>query len=166
MAEIIRRFEPLTRRLSRKLTGCYELQQDLANSARFALTRAVRRHNPAIPGFAAYAVRFMNGAVLRTWKQPRSGTPMIEVVLTDFDAPESELLTQSCAPQGDFGPWGGGSVEAAVQGLGRDQQILLHARYVDDASLQAMARRRGTTVSAVSQRLSTAHRAVARGLAA
>lgn len=166
MAEIIRRFEPLTKKLSREWTASYELQQDLANSARFALTRAVRRHNPAVPGFPAYAKRYMHGAVRRTSKQLRSlGTRDVEVNLVDFADAASETVFRPTWSTSDVGEWGGGEIEQALSSISADQLELLHDRYVEDADLQTIARRRATSVSAVSQRLTTVQRGLRQTLA-
>ena len=54
----------------------------------------------------------------------------------------------------------------AIAALSPTQRELLLRRYVNDLSLADIGARTGTTVSAVRQRLDTAHRAVARQLVA
>src|SRR5690242_14594041 len=68
MGEIIRRFDRLARRIARSRTSCPTLQDDVANVARVALVRAVRRHDGRI-GFARYAHMFMRGAAGRELKR-------------------------------------------------------------------------------------------------
>lgn len=167
MNEIVRRFDRLAIKIAYGLTGDVHLQQELGNTARAALVRAVRRHDLAQVGFPAYAERFMRGAALRAWKRSRSmGNASIDVIVVDFTDPEAERLIARVVDIDPLGAWGGGTTERAIAGLTPDQQDLLAQRYLEDASLNTIAERSGTSVSAVSQRLDTAHRTLARVLAA
>ncbi len=167
MIEIIRRFDRLAVRLARILTADPDLQQDLANNARFALTRAVRRHNPAVAGFPAYAKTFMRWAARRTLQQHSSmGTTDVDVVVVDLDNPAFEPFVAAPRVGESIDGWGDCDVAAAVGSLPVAQRDLLEQRYIEDAALKEIAGRSETTVSAVGQRLKTAQRAVARVLAA
>lgn len=167
MNEIIRRFEPLTRRLSYGLTTSFRhLQDDVANAARSALVRAVRRHDNARLGFAGYAKRFMSGAALRELKrwQPRTGAPVLLSVDDQADEPSVENF-QDAVIDG-IAPWGDGVVAATMAALSPEQGQIAKLRYVDDKPLDELAALTGTTPSAVSQRLGTIHRTVDRAFAA
>src|SRR5262249_49333105 len=150
--------EPVARRAARSLTDQIWLHDDLANAARLGLVRAIRRHDPATPGFAAYAAHFMTGAARRELSRWLSRSPAN--CLEDGDAGETEgsayadLLDR-------LSPWGDGKVAGAVGALRPDQQRIVHLRYVEDATLADIARESGTSVPAVSQRLATIHRKVA-----
>ncbi|MDX6452578.1 MAG: hypothetical protein QOH16_2627 [Gaiellaceae bacterium] len=166
MNEIVRRFEPLARRASRTITSRASLFDDLANAARFGLVRAVRRHDPSVPGFASYAARFMTGAARRElsgWIRPfddeswENDGNMLETVGGAAD--ESEIVDR-------LAPWGEGAVAEVVGALTSEQRRIVGQRYVHDASLAEIAATTGTSVPAVSQRLSTIHRKVELALAA
>jgi RNA polymerase sigma factor (sigma-70 family) len=162
MNEIIRRFERLAQRLARSLTSSLDLRDDLANAARVGLVRAVRRHDQHRPGFPAYAETYMRGAALReyhSWIMPEvpSGDDLPSV-----EAPES--VHDQVADR--LAPWGAGEVATAIGTLKPAQRRIVEARYISDAPLSSIAQATGTTVSAVSQRLSTVHRAVETALAA
>ena len=169
MGEIVRRFDRLAVKVASRLTGDSLLRDELANSARVALMAAVRRHDTSRPGFPAYARTFMRGAALRAWKRSRSwgrGGTDITMTVTDFSDPTTEPLVPRVHPVEEAYPWGEGSTATAIAALGATQRELLFRRYVDDLSLADIGARTGTTVSAVRQRLDTAHRAVTRQLVA
>ena len=65
MNEIVRRFEGLAQKIARSLTADEFLQGDLANEARIALVKAVRRHDSSQPTFPAFARLYMRGAAIR-----------------------------------------------------------------------------------------------------
>lgn len=165
MNEIIRRFQPLARRLARQTTKSEHLHDDLMNAARIALVKAVRRHNPQQVGFPAFAETYMRGAARREyqrWLPPvtendgNSGSPFEP--LMDEEDPADIVIYR-------FAPWGDAAVAAAMDKLSPAQQRITHLRYVEDASLERIAGESGTTSSAVSQRLSTIHRALAVAIA-
>ena len=172
MHEMVRRFNPLAQRIARSLTACTELREDLANAARTALPRAVRRHELERPGFPSYAEKFMRGAAIRElqrWTDTADasvcGAPVTLVALEDMTTCEEEKL----AVTPDFGSgsvWGDGDVDRAVSNLSPSASQLLYRRHVEDATLRDLAAASGTSQSAVSQRLGTIHRAVARLIAA
>lgn len=168
MNEVIRRFEPLAKQLSRSLTEDPYLRDDLANAARMALVRAVRRHDLERAGFPAYAKQFMRGAVIREYRSWI--TPSVEITLDDelthTTRGEADVYETESDVLNRLAPWGDGALADAVQGLAADQRLLAERRYVDDEDLSTIAAATGTTVSAVSQRLSTIHRRLELALAA
>ncbi|MDA8071763.1 MAG: sigma-70 family RNA polymerase sigma factor [Actinomycetota bacterium] len=169
MREIVRRFDLLAVKIASGMTADPYLRDELANSARVGLIAAVRRHDTSRAGFPAYARRFMRGAALRAWKRSRSwgrGGSDITVTVTDFTDPTSEPLVPRVNPLAEDSPWGDSSTATAIAALSPTQQKLLFCRYADDRSLAEIGAQTGTTVSAVRQRLDTAHRAVARQLVA
>ena len=165
MEEIVRRFDGLAVKIAAGMSGDPYLRDELANSARLAVVSAVRSHDIARAGFPAYAQKFMHGTALRAWKRSQSwgrGGGNITVTVTDFTDPQSEAILPSTYLKEGDSPWGDGSTATAVAAVSHTQQELLHHRYVEDLSLANIGLRSGTTVSAVRQRLETAHRAVAR----
>jgi len=64
---------------------------------------------------------------------------------------ESEVLTK-------LEPWGGGVVADLMITLSPSQRRIAELRYSEDAELATIAAETGTSVPAVSQRLSTMHR--------
>jgi RNA polymerase sigma factor (sigma-70 family) len=163
MNEVIRRFEPLARRLSYGLARNH-LQDDVANAARLGLVRAVRRHDNTHPGFAAYARRYMTGAALRELKRWQAEQAIAAERLDESEAFAIGYSQQSVMDR--LAPWGEGSVATSIDKLSLTQQRIATLRYVHDAPLEIIARATGTSVSAVSQRLATIHRRVSLGLAA
>ena len=165
MDQIIRRFEGLTQRLARSMTRSPDLRDDLANAARVRLVRAVRRHDPCRPGFPAYAEKYMRGAVLREyqrWVVPDlPAADLVEEIAPGAEAPsiEDQIVNH-------LAPWGDGPVAGAIAALTQDQRVIAPSRYLDDAPLAHISAATGTTVSAVSQRLATIHRAVEIAIAA
>lgn len=162
MNEIVRRFDPLARRISRRLTSSPPLREDIENAARLALVRAVRRHDPSAFGFPAYAKLFMRGAARREherWLPPKmvDGTRVDVVTKGDVSAPSNTVRT-GCAPEADMHGWGDGRIAQVAALLPASQRELLRRRYIDDADLLQIAQETGTSVSAVSQRLGTVHR--------
>jgi RNA polymerase sigma factor (sigma-70 family) len=165
MHEIICRFEPLTLRLVGGVQSADRfLRDDLANASRVGLVTAVRRHNGG-EGFGNFAKLHMRGAVLREygrWISPET---------IDGEAVERELASVACDNEADaildaMAPWGCGAVAEVVDQLDPMQRLLLELRYIDDAPVWAVAEITGTSGSAVSQRLATLHRKVARAVAA
>lgn len=161
MNEIVRRFEPLTRRLARGMTASRrDLYDDVANACRVALVRAVRRHDLGRAGFPAYAERYMRGAGLRElaeWRRDDDKN-MGGVSLDDREAPLAPDFAGAVADE--LAPWGDGVVAAVVRDLSPAQQTIVTLRYVYDAPLEAISGASGTSVSAVSQRLRTIHRVI------
>lgn len=159
MNEIIRKFEPFTRGLARGMTiSEKDLYDDVANACRFGLVRAVRRHDTSRAGFPAYAERFMRGAGLRRVKQLHR--------LTSVEECEDPVESFEEATIDRLAPWGDGPVAQAVRKLSPPQQRIATLRYVHDAPLELIASASGTSVSAVSQRLSTIHRKIELAFAA
>lgn len=174
MNEIVRRFERLTQRISRSLTRDEFLRDDLANEARIALVKAVRRHDLSEPRFAGLAETYMLGAALRERKKWMLGsvptatqpaTVSIQAAALEEEIP-TEALGVAGEVEGQLAPWGDGAVAGAISRLDARQQDLVHRRYVDDAAMATLAAEAGTSVSAVSQRLATIHRRVELAVAA
>lgn len=155
MAELTRRFEPLVRKIGIALSRCPMARDDVMNEARLALLLAVGRHRIGRPGFGRYAEVTMWGAARRWSKGWAKGGSVASI--EDHEPVAASPITRG---------WGSGDVAQVVGNLSTSQQHLLAARYIDDADLGTMASASGTSESAVSQRLHTAHRAVAAGLAA
>src|SRR2546428_6682510 len=99
--EIVHRFEPFARSLSRSLTNCPHLQQDLQNAARYALVQAVQAHDGRQYGFSAYAARYMRGAVLRRYRtlfqteQPESSDSVVFDELLEPDGANAVIERSS-----------------------------------------------------------------------
>lgn len=173
MNEIVRRFEGLTQKIVRSLTADEFLREDLANAARIALVKAVRRHDSSRPTFPAFAESYMRGAAIRElviWSRTSGEadeTPLqIPLATTDLaerlpvaDQPEVEVLVQ-------LAPWGDGQAAEIIESLDEPRLHLLKLRYVEDAPLVAIAEDAEVSVSAISQRLDTIHRRIAAALAA
>jgi DNA-directed RNA polymerase specialized sigma subunit len=163
MNQIIRRFEKLAFKIAARLTDDHFLREDLANAALHALVRAVRNHDGRPHGFATFAVKYMHGAALREQRR-LTATNHAELAFTD----SHEVATHGHAGQFETAvverlvPWGDGPVGLAVIHLTPAQQRLLGMRYQLDMPLADIADGAGTSVSAVSQRLSTIHRQLAR----
>jgi RNA polymerase sigma factor (sigma-70 family) len=155
MDEIMRRFEPLTRKIARSMSSNLTMQDDLMNEARLALFLAVGRHDLSRAGFPRYAEVTMRGAALR-WSQGWSKR----------DASRLEDVDEPAAAEPADEDWAGGLVAEIVRSLPDRQRHLLEARYVDDAGLATIAKADGVSESAVSQRLRTACNAVLSRLAA
>jgi RNA polymerase sigma factor (sigma-70 family) len=165
MNTIIRRFDGHARGIARKLTNDHSLRDDLANAARLGLVRAVRRHDGRRIGFSSFADRYMRGAALRRLAEltRRSADATIVPLDVDQHAPRTDPIG---AYEERLALWGEGEVANAVATLTDAQQRLFVMRYVLDAQLTDIAAADGTTVSAASQRLKTAHKAVALAIAA
>lgn len=163
MNEIISRFDGYARYVARASSACPYQQDELANAARLALVQAVRNHDLRPRGFPAFATRYMRGAALREVQRVRR--PEHEVSLEAVGEPSEE----AGAAEEDAvlaGPWGDGQIASAVATLTPGQREIARLRYVEDASLAHIAAIMGTSSSAVSQRLTTIHRAVATAVAA
>lgn len=161
MNAILRRYEPMTKKIASVLTAtnrdCYD---DVANACRMGLVRAVRRHDPSRTGFTAYAQRFMRGAALRElryWSDTKTlPTPDPDAA----DPAGGDVVDERLAP------WGSGLIAELMASLSPEQQRIAGLRYRLDASLAAIAAETGTSVPAVSQRLRTIHRRVELAVAA
>lgn len=164
MREIIRRFDGLAKKIARSFSSCPHTQEDLANVGRVGLVRAVRAHRVGTPGFPSYARQFIRGAVRRAWLRMRVlhskefTTDPCDMPDVYREADEFERVVRAGSP------WDTDSVGSAVAALSADHQRLLVQRYEHEMLLREMAAGEGTSVPAVSQRLATAHRALARRL--
>jgi RNA polymerase sigma factor (sigma-70 family) len=163
MNEIVRRFQPLAMALAGRLTRNLSFHDDIVQAAVVGLLEAVRHHNPTRARFAGYARVYMRGAARRELRfllqldVASTSTPDVSTAVSSIQAP-------AIAP--GMYSWGHGAVAMAVQTLTESQQRLLQLRYIDDAPIAVIATLAGTSVSAVSQRLATAHRSIATTLAA
>jgi RNA polymerase sigma factor (sigma-70 family) len=165
MNEIIRRFEPLTRRLvGAVLAADPFLRDDLANASRLGLVDAARRHNGA-PGFGNFAKLHMRGAVLREygrWMSPETADgEAVERETVNVQADDSVLSVLD-----EMAPWGAGALAEAVDGLDPMQRVIVELLYLDDAPVWAVAEVTGTTSQAVTQRVNTIHRRLRLAVAA
>lgn len=159
MNEIVHRFHKKAAAIARRLTADFHLREDLMNESLAALAHAARSHKLGQPGFPAYAEICMKGAAYRAWsKQHESRLLLVDDLAKEFDRSSTEAIHADT--------WGGGSTWEAINSLPSDKQRLLHERYVDDRSQAEMAAAEGVSVSAISQRLSTAHKLMRRALAA
>lgn len=165
LGEIVCRFEPLTKSIGARLAAGRPHRDDVENVARYALTRAIQRHTGPIETFPAYAKRYMSGAAYRElgrWLPPTNA-----VTLPIEEVPERAIvMSVSVEDVLEHHGWGGGDTAAAIATLRPIQQHLLRLRYMEDADLAEMAAEADTSVSAVSQRLSTVHRQLRTTLAA
>lgn len=150
MAEILRRFEGAVVNIARSITADWSLQQDATQGARLGLVKAVRAHNLGTPGFPSYARRFMKGAALRMLASVST-----EEVLLDPQDPGWEDQTPDDAPANMAF-----EVIDLVKTLTPEQQAVTVAYYVADRRLDDLAIDLGISKPAVSQRLSTIHRAL------
>ncbi len=164
MNEIVRRFYPIADRIVNTITSRTDVHDDMVQAAVIAVTVAVRRHDASThTGFQRYARVYMKGAarrILGAWMKGK------ELPLEEPDVwAEAQQVRAKESPVAVY-IWGFGKVGTAVAALPAAQRRLLDDRYIKDASLETIANLSATTAAAVSQRLSTAHRAVAKALAA
>ncbi len=162
MNEIVRRFEPLADRLAKRATKNSTLQEDLRNAARLALVRAVRRHDLDRAGFPAYAEFYMRGAVNREHQHWLPPLPEEVQGLAPEPASAKEGADVAEVVEERLAPWGDGDVATAMAGLNPSQRRIAVMRYIEDAPLERIAEATGTSCSAVSQRIATVHRSIAR----
>lgn len=163
MNEIVRRFERLASKIAGSLTDCPHLREDLANAALMAVVKATRRHTPGVNGFVTFTTRYMTGAALRERKSWMAQAKRDDIAIDDaeLDLPPAPTVEDAA----DLGsPWD--ATHEAVSSLTERQRSLLTRRYVVDLDLAAIAAMEGTSVSAVSQRLHTVHKAIALNMAA
>jgi len=166
IGEIIRRFEPLTRKLGRGLAASGAYRDDIENAARLALTRAVGRHKGAIETFPAYAKRYMTGAARRELGQWLPPTGYALVALDELSAITTMPKVVPVEDLADHHGFGHGDTADAIVMLEPARRHLLRRRHIDDAELAEIAAECGTSVPAVSQRLCTIHRRLHAKLAA
>jgi RNA polymerase sigma factor (sigma-70 family) len=155
MSELIKRFEPLVRKIAGSMTTCSATRDDLMSEARLALFLAVQRHTLGTPGFAVYAELTMRGSAmrwLRAWSSRSAG---------DLDGTKEPIAHEAVATN-----WGDSEVAEVVRSLPARQQQLLTLRYVEDAELSTIAQLRAVSESAISQQLRTVHRTLVLQLAA
>jgi RNA polymerase sigma factor (sigma-70 family) len=165
LTEIVRRFERLTRKIGRQIADGRPYRADVENAARLALTRAVYRHDGDTCTFPAYARLYMTGAARREvsqWLEPADWS----LVELDEAKPKDLKAIVPIEELADHAGWGFGDTADIITTLDDRRQRLLTRRYIDDADLAEIATESGTSVPAVSQRLSTIHRQLRRVLAA
>jgi RNA polymerase sigma factor (sigma-70 family) len=159
MNEIIRRFDGKVRQIACSVCLRHGDRDDVAVAARLALVRAVRLHQSDRGAFTSYATIYMTGAARRESKRlacPREA----HLPSPDFvEVCERTSLVLNVVPETSANKldWGVGLVADVIEGMSPRQQELLAERYIDDLDLEGIARLHGSSVSAVSQRLKTAH---------
>jgi RNA polymerase sigma factor (sigma-70 family) len=151
MEEVVRRFEPLARKIASGMTRSVRDQEDAANAARWGVVLAVRAHTPGRRGFPSYARRYMHGEASRR---------LAQVVCQDLPSTNSLEMDlahrNGVAVEIDYVGWGHGQVADVVACLTPRRQNLLVERFVLDRSQAEIAAARGVSVSAVNQQLKTA----------
>jgi len=161
MNEIARRFERKARQIAAALCARPADREDVAIGALVALMRAVRRHDVCRAGFVTYATTFMTGAARR---ESMRLAALPETCLAGPDLTAAFDSAPEVRPAVDLRPvqpgWGAGRVAEVIASLPKPRQALLAERYVHDLDLATIAQMHGSSVSAVSQRLKTAHRHV------
>lgn len=166
MNEIVRRFERKARQIAAALCARPADREDVAIEALVALIRAVRRHEVCRAGFVTYAITFMTGAARR---ESMRLAALPEVCLADPDLTAAFDRARDVSPVADLTQvqrgWGTGRVADIIINMPNPRQALLAERYVHDLDLVTIAQMDGSSVSAVSQRLKTAHRHVLAALA-
>jgi RNA polymerase sigma factor (sigma-70 family) len=163
MNEIVRRFQDRAVYLATTLTARTSIHDDLVQVALMALVKAVRRHDPKRAGFTTYARRYMLGAGMRLLKIET------QVECESMSEPTTLAAAEALvAPSPEPGTyiWGFGAAGRIVRELPERQMVLLTRRYLEDETLADIATETGTSIAAVSQRLATAHHAVATRLVA
>lgn len=161
MNEIVRRFEGKAQSIGHSLTRCPDLQQDLANAARLGVVKAVRAHALGRPGFPAYAEKYMRGAALREMTRWVQDDEMVSVIPIDDPETLDDNVVEASLEEtvaDALCPWGDGQINATILAFPLARRSLMEERYIEDLPLEEIARRSGTSVPAVSQRLATAHR--------
>jgi RNA polymerase sigma factor (sigma-70 family) len=144
MNHLIRRYEPLVRKVASSLTADPHLQDDARNGARLGIVRAVRAHDGRTTGFTSFMTYYMRGEARRAVERCRNQDvlPGPDLLPEPFQLPTT--------PAGEAG--------LALAVLSEAQQQLVVGRYVEDRTMRDLAREAGTSVAAVSQRLKTIHR--------
>lgn len=94
MHEIVRRFEPLAKKIASRSTSCPHLRADLQNAGRIAVVRAVRRHDPIERGFPAFAEVYMRGAIYREDEEARRPSRQSPPA-SESDRPDPESATEA-----------------------------------------------------------------------
>jgi RNA polymerase sigma factor (sigma-70 family) len=157
MNELVGRFQPNADKIASSISVNSVVHDDLVQAALIALVQAVRNHQPGRLGFLGYARTYMVGGARRELSRWISKNA---VTLSDPENWKYACALEAREVAAGTYTWGFGKAGLAVRELPNAQQWLLTARYVNDASLVEIASETGTTISAVSQRLATAHRAV------
>lgn len=150
MAAILNRFEPLVWSIARSLTRDWSFQDDAAQGARLGLIKAVRGHKVGMPGFPAYAKRYMYGSALRQLKAMQSSDTCVD----PLDFAWADTAPPNTAADTTV------EVVDLISVLTPEQQAVTVAYYIDDFRLEDIAVVLNISKSAVSQRLNTIHRAL------
>lgn len=162
MNEIVRQFTSRAWQIARAVCLRPADRENVVSAALLALTRAVRRHQADRGGFTTYAVTYMTGAARR--ESERLACPQEtslagpDLVLVAERQPRAVPRVASC--QSEQAGWGEGRIGKIIASLPKPLQTLLTERYIHDLELRRIAHLHGSSVSAVSQRLGTAHRRI------
>ena len=154
MNEMVRRFEGKAVKIASGLTGDVHARQDAANAARLGVMMAVRAHKQGTHGFPSYADLTMRGEAGRALGRASFGRNEIVV---ECEAPVWHKVPAATSQsvsllESDLG--------LLLKDLTRDQRHLVLARYAEGYGVSEIASGLGTSVSAVSQRFNTIHKAV------
>ncbi len=149
MADILNRFEGLASSIARTLTSDWSLQQDLTQSARIGVVKAVRNHSVGTLGFPSYAKRYMVGEARRTLM---AMTAKNETAIDPIDYELIDAVPRDAAPDTTY------EVIDLISVLTPEQQAVATAHYIHGVSVTKIASALGISKPAVSQRLNTIHR--------
>lgn len=149
MNELLRRYEPLARRVVARMAPRDNDRDDLLNGARWGLVKAVRNHDGRAEGFTAFMTLYMRGEAYRAMER----TACADIPLADDAFPE-EVAPRSAAEP----------LTIPIHLLSAAQRRLVRRHYWEDQTYAAMAREERVSLSAVRQRMLTIHRTLASGL--
>jgi len=157
MNELVKRFEPLAKRIAGGLSKkSPDLFDDLVNAGRYAVVKAVRTHDLNRHGFPAFVEQHVRGAINRT---------VLQTLRQRGELVSLEFVGEVASTRDDLGqvderlaPFGSGSVALSVAQMQPEQQKILMLRYVYDAEMKEIAHVMGVSIPAISQRFATIRR--------
>lgn len=160
MAAILQRFEGVVSYIANTSATDWNLRQDAAQGARLGLVKAVRAHTPGTAGFRSYARRYMRTEARRI-VDAMTGSEVVQdpdILLLPPPAErpgvrrQRDLAVEPSRPPFDF--------DSVIEVLTIEQRLVASARYLDGYTVAEIAATLGVSVSAVSQRLKTVHKAL------
>ena len=153
MAEILDRFAGMIAATANSVTAEWNARQDAAQGARLGLVKAVRKHAVGRAGFISYARRYMRTEAVRASIAMTGNAPK-----PNWDVPEriersgARRATRTAPEPKAF------TIESICILLDPTQAAILSDRYLHDREMSDIARDRGVSVPAISQRLKTIHK--------